>query len=212
MRFTFTQPERRDLAKSWLLVSLAFAVFITWTNGWPSGGMFSLGFLQAFLLALAAAALTVGVGFLLHELAHKYVAQRYDCHAEYRADNMMLIASLALSPFIFIAAPGAVHISGHANQEQGGRISLSGPAMNLLLGLVFLLLYFLVSHPTLRMVAGLGAIVNSTLGLFNLIPFPPFDGAKVFWWSKGWYALALIVAMLLIFASFMVVQKQLGLF
>ncbi|MFO7773178.1 MAG: DUF951 family protein [Dehalococcoidia bacterium] len=37
----------------------------------------------------------------------------------------------------------------------------------------------------------LGAYVNTWLALFNLIPFGPLDGAKIFRWNKGiWLAAA----------------------
>ncbi len=206
MKFNFTKRERRDLAKSWLLVSLAFALFI-------AGIGFTTGHLVLFAFSLAAAAVTVGIGFLAHELSHKWVAHKYDCYAEYRSDNFMLVVSLVLSLFrVFIAAPGAVHISGHADHEQSGKIGLAGPAANIILALVFLPLFFLLTNPIWRNVVGLGAIANSYLAVFNLLPFGFFDGAKVFAWNKAWYAVAIITSVLLMFASFMLVQSVMGLF
>jgi len=206
MRFSFTKRERRDLLKSWVLVSLAFAIFI-------AGIDFTTSYLVLLAFSLATAALTVGLGFLAHELSHKWVAHKYDCYAEYRSDNFMLVASLVLSLFkVFVAAPGAVHISGHADHEQVGKISIAGPAANIVLALLFLPLFFLVSNPIWKNVAGLGTIVNSTLAVFNLLPFGFFDGAKVIAWSKVWYGVAIITSVLLMFASFMLVQSVMGLF
>ena len=37
------------------------------------------------------AGVTVGSGFLIHELCHKVVAQRYRCWAEFRSDDKMLL-------------------------------------------------------------------------------------------------------------------------
>lgn len=206
MHFTFTQPERKDLVKSWILVSLAFAIFMT-------GLGLTAGWAWVFLFGLATAAITVGVGFLCHELAHKWVANRHGCYAEYHADNTMLMISLVLSPFhVFIAAPGAVHISGHPDHEQSGRISLAGPAANIALALLFLILYFAIPNATLSRAAGLGTIINSSLALFNLIPFGFFDGAKVLAWNKAAYGLSVAAAVILTFFSYVIVQAGLGLF
>lgn len=62
---------------------------------------------------LALAALSVFAGFLVHELSHKFVARRYGCWAEFRADYRMLGFALVTAYFGFLfAAPGAVMISG----------------------------------------------------------------------------------------------------
>ena len=58
---------------------------------------------------------------------------------------------------------------------------------------------------------GFGAIINSSLALFNLLPFGIFDGAKVIAWDKAAYGLAIAVAVILTFCSFFFVQAQLGL-
>ncbi|MBT3406386.1 hypothetical protein HN419_04410 [Candidatus Woesearchaeota archaeon] len=104
------------LLKSWAAISLAFSIAL-------AGLKFSLGFIIIFLMA----AITVGLGFLLHELAHKVVAQKYKCAAEFRSDDKMLILAivLAFTGFIF-AAPGAVLIHGHINKKQNGIISAAG--------------------------------------------------------------------------------------
>ena len=54
----------------------------------------------------------VGTGFLLHEMAHKFVALHFGYWAEYRANQVGLLFAviLAFVGFIF-AAPGAVMIS-----------------------------------------------------------------------------------------------------
>ena len=58
----FSKVEVRDLMKAWIAISIAFGIVLR-----------SGTFLNSFLLA----GITVGVGFLLHELAHKVVAQHY---------------------------------------------------------------------------------------------------------------------------------------
>ncbi len=141
--------------------------------------------------------LTIGLGFILHELAHKYVSLHYGVHAEYRAWTLGLFLAIVLAVtvgFIF-AAPGAVYILGRVNRKQNAMISLAGPTMNLVLAVVFVALL-----PFLGWVSVIGAQVNLWLGLFNMIPFFPFDGQKVASWDwRVW--LSVFVVFILFFFS-----------
>ena len=145
---------------------------------------FSLNFILAFILS----ALTVGVGFLLHELAHKFVAQKYRCWAEFRAFDQMLFLAILMSFFgVIFAAPGAVMISGHVNKERNGKISAAGPLTNFVLALLFLILATLPLHLFIKNIGSYGFIINAWLGLFNMIPFGNFDGVKILRWNKVVY-------------------------
>jgi len=56
--------------------------------------MNGLKFNISFIIALFISLFTLGIGFLLHELAHKFVAQRYGCFAEFRSfDGVEITAS-----------------------------------------------------------------------------------------------------------------------
>ena len=81
---------------------------------------------------------------MLHELAHKFVAQKYGCVAEFRAFDQMLMLALGLAVLIGVifAAPGAVMISGMVTRKENGYISVAGPLTNYILGVIFLLLLF----------------------------------------------------------------------
>ena len=64
-------------------------------------------------------AVGVSTGFLLHEMAHKFMALRFGYWAEYRANpiGLALAIVMAFGGFLF-AAPGAVMISkSNAPQE-----------------------------------------------------------------------------------------------
>ena len=112
-----SKEELRDLLKAWVALSLAFAILL-------SPALFQFSFLFSFLMA----GVTVGLGFLLHEAAHKIVAQRYGCFAEFRSFDMMLVLALVMALFGFIlAAPGAVMIRGSVSAAQHGKISAAGP-------------------------------------------------------------------------------------
>ncbi len=172
MQFHISRAEQKELLKAWLAISLAFAIVM--------GGL-SSKLAAVFLIS----ALTVGLGFLAHELAHKFVAQRYGCRAEFVADNSMLFIAVLTSLFGFVlAAPGAVMISGHVTAERNGKISLAGPLANFIIAGLFLFTGLLGLFP---IVSSYGFTINAWLGLFNLIPFGNFDGIKILRWNKAAY-------------------------
>jgi Zn-dependent protease len=140
-----------------------------------------------FAVAFGAAA---GItGFLAHELAHKIVAQRDGLWAEFRASPMGLVVSVmtAFLGFLF-AAPGATVVNGYGDAREWGRISLAGPLLNLGFGTAFLGGSWVLGvggvNPTV-VAYGLGllAFINGWFATFNLIPFGPLDGAKVWRWN-----------------------------
>jgi Zn-dependent protease len=145
--------------------------------------------LEPFAIA-AAAALT---GFVAHEMAHKFSAQARGYWAEFRLSGLGLLVSLitASAGFLF-AAPGATMIGGMSNVQDWGRTALAGPTSNFLFALAFLGGAFgAASFPAGQSLAGplfFLAFINAWFGAFNLIPFGPLDGAKVFRWSKGIWA------------------------
>ncbi len=177
--------ELRDIAKAWAAVSLAFGILLS------GGKVFSFGFIVSFIMA----ALTVGVGFLLHELAHKLVAQRYGCSAEFRSFDKFLILSILMSFFGFVfAAPGAVMIHGPVGVRRNGMISVAGPITNIFLAFVFLALLFLFPSGWIAQFFYYGFYINALLALFNMLPFWNFDGAKVWPWNKVVYFSVIAIA------------------
>lgn len=163
----FTLEEILHIVVSVITISIAFSIFRA-----------------DFWLIL----LTLGVGFIMHELAHKFVAQYYGAQAEYRAWTFGLLLALGLAVitqggFIF-AAPGAVVIYGrHLNRDQNGKIAIAGAAMNFILSLFFLALAY--SSSGYEELARTGAYLNAFLGAFNLIPIYPLDGQKVQEWNES---------------------------
>jgi Zn-dependent protease len=190
MRIKFSKVEIQDLTKAWVIVSIVFAIVL-------SGKMLGIPFLLNFLLA----GITVGPGFLLHELGHKVVAQRYGCWAEFRANNYMLLLAIVISFFDFIfIAPGAVMIAGRVSKERNGKISIAGPGVNIILALLFIPFSFLFQSGFLAQIVSFGILINLILALFNLIPFWILDGKKIWNWSKPvWFtAITIIVALFIL--------------
>jgi Zn-dependent protease len=193
----FSKTEVRDILVAWIVLSFAFVV-------WGRNGnvAFVLGqiatslSLSPLVLGFVIAAGTLGAGFVLHELSHKFVAQRYGYWAEFRMwpYGLLLVLVGAVIGFFF-AAPGATYISGSSIREkETGVISLAGPLTNVALAIIFL--PFLLLGP--RVSGGVGAVflivgllglqINVTLAAFNMLPVFPLDGSKVFRWNKLYWA------------------------
>ena len=201
----FYPDEIRDLLAAWAALGLAFSVFIFVSTGravFPdiAGAVSSPLFVRVF----AASALTVGVGFLLHELAHKVVAVRFGQAASFKADYRMLALCIgaAFAGFLF-AAPGAVYHRGRITQRQGGLVSVAGPLTNVVLVGVFLPLAFLDGF--VGQVGALGVLINAFLAAFNMLPFGPLDGKSVAAWSKPVFAAVFVGSALLAVGSFLFV-------
>ncbi|HMQ34443.1 MAG TPA: peptidase M50 [Chloroflexaceae bacterium] len=185
-----------ELLKAWAGTSLAFAIYLV-------GGQVFNAF---FFYGLAIAALTTGIGFLLHELAHRVVARRFGAEAHFVANNPWLLISMAIAFLgVFIAAPGAVWHRGYLTARQSGLIALAGPVTNMVLAVVFLAASYTV--PVRAEVLGIslddvfrvGYRINAWLGLFNMIPAGPFDGAKVLAWDWRVFGVTVAIGLLLTF-------------
>jgi Zn-dependent protease len=172
---SFSDLEIKELLKAWVALSVAFA--IASRDG---------SFLAPRLLA--SSALTVGVGFLIHEMGHKFVAQRLGYPAEFRSFDTMLIAAVLFSftRFVF-ALPGAVFVGGSPSPDENGRISVAGPGASILLSSIFLTLAGLFGRTPFGDLLNDGFRINAWWALFNLLPVANLDGRKILRWNKVVY-------------------------
>lgn len=191
MGFRFSEIEIRDLAKGWGIISLAFGIVLTGVSNLAS---------TMFLINIALSGFTVGTAFILHELGHKFVAQRYGYVAEFRSFDQMLLFALLMSFFGFVfAAPGAVMIAGNPGLRKNGIISATGPFVNIVLSIMFFAGFFAFPNLVFRY----GLLINAWIALFNMIPLGPFDGKKILHWDKRIYGVMVGVSLVLVFFSFM---------
>jgi Zn-dependent protease len=167
----FSKTEINHIAVALFVITLALTLFF-----------FESFSISGFVVML----LTFGVAFIAHELAHKFVAQKYGFWAEFRywETGLILGILMGLTRMFLFLAPGAVYISAHGiSRRQNAYISLAGAATNVLLAFVFF-----VFSPLFGPTIGNFAVrINLLLAIFNLLPIPPLDGSKVFAWSrKNW--------------------------
>jgi len=182
----FSKIEVKHLIIAWIILGFCFS--LSWLFSYPK--IFPL----MFIISLIA----VGSGFIFHELAHKFVALKLDCWAEFRMWGWGLIMALAFALMsgggIIFAAPGAVYITPkyiwrlEIGRRGNGLIALAGPLTNILLAFIFLLAYQEFTG-ILGILGLIGFRINLWLAAFNLIPFMGLDGSKVFLWNPLFWAL-----------------------
>ncbi len=197
---SISNRELSSLAIAWVVLGISFSVQYLYST------TSSLEFLTIFALTLVV----VGTGFLAHELAHKFSAEKYGCLAEFKlwtygAVMALLFALLSHGSFVF-AAPGAVYIASRTgyfgeglDRKSNGIVSLMGPLVNIAAALLFLMtgLAFAVlgiADITLGQYHFLasGFQLNLWLGAFNMLPIFILDGQKVFSWDKKIWALVAV--------------------
>ena len=195
-----SRQERFDLFIAWGAISLAFAIIFIRNAGRVDP--------PTALLFIGISLVTVGIGFVAHEMAHKFTALRYGYWAEFRRNNTMLLVAVALAALVGVvfAAPGATVIyannrfGGGLSREQNGKISAAGPVTNLLLCIPFagLWVYGGISPPVFGSLASLigmmGLQVNAMIAAFNMLPVSVLDGRKVLAWNPGVFAVLIAAA------------------
>jgi Zn-dependent protease len=141
---------------------------------------------------------------VVHEYAHGYVAYRWGDptaavmgrltlnpipHIDPMGSLLVPTLMLATGGFLFgWAKPVPVNPDNYRNRKLGDvTVSLAGPASNVLLALLFTVLWIgsrrlLGSDPlmvTLNPVFATAIQLNLILAAFNLLPIPPLDGSHV---------------------------------
>ena len=204
-----TRRERFDLFIAWLGITIAFTLAIVLSSF--NGKIDPIFFLYIFGISC----LTVGIGFVLHEMAHKFTAMKYGYYAEFRKDNVMLLMSVVLAALVHIvfAAPGATVIyGGGLTKEQNGKISVAGPATNLVLcipfGIMVLVTPFISGiGPVIGFIGMMGLQINAMIAAFNLLPISVLDGKKVLEWKPVLFLVMIAISFAVLFVALTVVPS-----
>jgi Zn-dependent protease len=154
------------------------------------------------MMAVFAAFMTSS--FLVHEIAHKVIAQKKGLWAEFRLTTwgaVLTFASIFL-PFRMIA-PGAMMIAGSPNGDDIVKISIAGPITNIIFSSALLGFAFALFPSTYATVLLFAAYINAFMAVFNLIPFGILDGYKIFSFNKKIWALPFAVSVALTIVTYL---------
>lgn len=197
--FEFTRDEIRDLTISFIVLTICFSIATAGLN------------VDRFISNLPIVIVGVAIGSLLHELAHKFVAMKYGCEAEFKLWPLGLVIAFVTSFFgVVFASPGSTNIyAGNITDEINGRISLAGPLANMVFALIFIVIaaliyplkFYSVIFELIYLICIVGFSVNSFLAAFNLFPIYSLDGTKVLKWSIGRWFVAIAIAGIMVLIS-----------
>lgn len=141
-----------------------------------------------FVLVLLALVISITI----HEFAHAFVTDRLGDPTARYYNRVTLDPRAHLDPYgmLFLIFAGfgwgkpvpfnSINLKNP--RRDAALIALSGPASNFILALLLSLLYrTLNAVPLLEVFLYLTIMYNLALGIFNLLPFHPLDGFKVFY-------------------------------
>jgi Zn-dependent protease len=94
-------------------------------------------------------------------------------------------------------------IGGVMRGDDYGKISIVGPLTNIGLGIIYLLILLFTKSSFVASLAWVGILINSSLALFNLIPFGVFDGAKIIKWNLAAWVGAFLSALALFIYTYL---------
>ena len=143
-------------------------------------------------------AIIMTASFLAHEIGHKIVGQKNGLWAEFRLTtwgSVLTLVSVFL-PFKMIS-PGAMMLAGQPNADEIVKISIAGPAINLILSTAILGVAFAMPSSLFVSMLFFAAYINAFMAVFNLIPFGILDGYKIFSFNKKLWALAFVPSVIL---------------
>jgi len=164
-----------------------------------------MGFTQQKILSLLLTIPGLLIAITFHEFAHAYAADKLGDDTPRRQGRLNLNPLSHLDPvgslMLLFAGFGwgkPVEINPRnfdskvsANNAEA-IVSFAGPLMNFILAVIFSIIYILLLNFSgenfLRTSLGIviltliqsTVVINVGLGVFNLLPFPPLDGSKIF--------------------------------
>ena len=190
--------EIQEMIVSMLAIVVAFSIAV-----WGFGVFFQSDFFIKGIILL----FTIGIGFISHEMGHKYAAEKFGSPSRFMMWPQGILLMLLIAPFGFIfAAPGAVYIFKRMTTRENGIVSLAGPMVNMMLFLLFALILIFSSlfefglSSVVLMICTLGMWINALLAMFNLLPIFILDGAKVIKWDFKIWLGAFLIALFMFFS------------
>jgi Zn-dependent protease len=192
----FSKTELQHLFIAMIILTIAFSFVFS--------PIYSFS-ISRFLSALPISFLGILTAFFVHELSHKFMAQKYGLWSEFRMNlqNLFLSLFFALFTGFVFAAPGAVMFQGQARTFETGMIASAGPSANIITAVVTYSLSSVFFDTNIGGI-NIGSVIificfiNSFLAFFNLFPIWHLDGSKIIRWNGIVWASLFIVSILLL--------------
>jgi len=200
------KQEIKELIIADLALTLAFSLVMI-------GGIGGLTYsLSIFIYFIPISFIGVSLSFILHEMMHKFTAEKYGAIAGFRTSPYGLAITLLTSFFGFLfGIPGATMIYTNSfTRREDGIVSLAGPLTNftififsLIIGLIlfphFLSNVLLTFSPNtvyklsfIQNILNMILFISIVVAFFNMLPIFPLDGSKILRWSKPVYFATLL--------------------
>lgn len=133
--------------------------------------------------------ISILIALVFHELAHGYISHKLGDPTPSRDGRLTLNPMAHLDLFGTIcmivfhfgwAKPVQINSQYYKNRKLGTvLVSLAGPCMNFILALIGTILITVLPETVFSLFLYYFISINTSLGVFNLIPIPPLDGSKV---------------------------------
>ncbi len=190
-RIRWSQKEVKHLSvAAALVIGIGFSMALFNNFGWS-------------WLVMSMFAFILTASFLVHEVAHKVMAQKAGMWAEFRLTTWGAVLTFiaVFLPFKMIA-PGAMMIGGNPpSAKDMMKISIAGVITNIIFAVTFLgsafWLAFAFPFNAWSGMLAFSAYINAFIAIFNLIPFGVLDGYKIFMLNKKLWIAAFIPAAVL---------------
>jgi hypothetical protein len=135
-----------------------------------------------------------GVATVMHDTTHRYIAWKYKAVSEYKFWGVGTIAMYVTSWLfgLVYALPARTIINGadKLTKQQQAMVYLAGPAVSMVLAIVFLMLMFMGG--TFKTIGLIGCSMNILSAAYSLMPFDPMDGNKVYKYKKYLWVLIFV--------------------
>ncbi len=121
----------------------------------------------------------------------RFLSERYGYRINFTLFTSGIIFALVTSIFGFIISlPGSTRVIGSVNNEIEGKIALSSPLMNIVLGAILSAFSF-ISSGTLSQIFIIISGSSLMVAVFSSLPVPPLPGYSILKWNFYIYIIEL---------------------